>query len=117
MDLERATEIIRALADGVDPSTGEIATRDTALQEPDTIRALHFALGLLERVDRKQRAVSAKSGSGWSREEDAQLCKEFHQSLDFADIAKIHGRSRTEIYGRLVALGVVRTKVSGRRIA
>lgn len=109
MDIERVLEILGALADGLDPSTGEIAGKDSMLQQPETVRALHFAHAMIER-ESKQPAASAKSGSGWSQEEDAKLCKEFHGSVDFAEIAKLHGRSRNEVFERLVALGEIRKK-------
>jgi hypothetical protein len=85
---------------------------DSAIQHPDSVRAFHFAINFFERAEKKQRAISAKSGGEWTPAEDAQLCKEFHDSIDFAQIARIHGRSRTEIYGRLVALGKVQAKLS-----
>lgn len=118
MEVERVSEILRAMADGLDPSTGEfVRDKDSVLQQPDTVRALHFALAVLERAESNQPAVSAKSGSGWSREEDTQLCKEFHGRVDFADIAKIHGRSRNEVFERLIALGKIKTKAPAREVA
>jgi len=40
MELDRAKEIIKALADGVDPYTGERFPADSPYQQADTVRAL-----------------------------------------------------------------------------
>ena len=40
MDIIRATEIVRTLADAVDPTTGELLPADSVYNSPDVIRAL-----------------------------------------------------------------------------
>jgi hypothetical protein len=35
---------------------------DSAIQHPDSVRAFHFAINFFERAEKKQRAISAKSG-------------------------------------------------------
>lgn len=40
MEVERAREIIKQLADGVDPTTGEILPREGVYNKPEVIRAL-----------------------------------------------------------------------------
>lgn len=42
MDIARAKEIVSALADGIDPFTGEILPRDHICNHPDMIRALYL---------------------------------------------------------------------------
>lgn len=48
MERDRAKEIIRALADGVDPYTGERFPVDGPYQRADTARALYTALEAME---------------------------------------------------------------------
>ena len=103
MDLGGALNILRALADGVDPSTGELAAKDSALQQPATVRALHFAIAALQRDN--ERPEKRNSYGAWSSEEDARLCEEFHCGVAFSEIANIHGRSRGAIVSRLEKLG------------
>ena len=43
MDIDQATELIRKLADGVDPTTGERLPPSSVYQQADTVRALHLA--------------------------------------------------------------------------
>jgi len=44
MEIDRASEIIQQLADGVDPYTGERFQPDSPYQQADTVRALYLAL-------------------------------------------------------------------------
>lgn len=44
MDPTRAIEIVRQLADGIDPTTGERFPPDSPYQQADTVRALYLAL-------------------------------------------------------------------------
>jgi hypothetical protein len=50
MDTDKSLEIIRALANGVDPQTGEEYAVDSPYQHPQTIRALFMAIQALERT-------------------------------------------------------------------
>ena len=51
MDIERAKELLSALADGVDPLTGEVLDRGNVCNKPEIIRALHVVLGELEKPE------------------------------------------------------------------
>lgn len=117
MDIGRASDILRMLADGLDPSTGEPAASDSVLQHPDTVRALHLALAASERGESNPPTGSANSYKAWSSDEDTQLCKEFHGSVDFDEIASAHGRSRGAIISRLAALGRIKPKGKDREAA
>jgi hypothetical protein len=53
MQLQNALPIVRALADGVDPHTGDVFADASPYAEPKTLRALFSAVELMERkVDR-----------------------------------------------------------------
>ena len=39
MEIERAREIIKQLADGVDPTTGEVLPRESVYNKPEVIRS------------------------------------------------------------------------------
>lgn len=53
MDIERVKELLSALADGVDPLTGEVLDRDNVCNRPEIIRALHMALYELDKREKK----------------------------------------------------------------
>lgn len=51
MDIQRAKELLTALADGLDPLTGEVLPSDHMCNKGDIVRALHCVLEALP--DRK----------------------------------------------------------------
>ena len=71
MEIQEALKIMRALADGVSPETGEVLTSELAYQYAPVVRAFHRAVGTLE------------AGRSWSRAEDAQVCDELQRGIDF----------------------------------
>lgn len=57
MELSTAKQILSLLADGIDPETGEILPKDSVCNQPEVIRALHFALDCLSH--QKQRRMTS----------------------------------------------------------
>ena len=56
MQLQSALPIVRALADGINPLTGETFNDESPYSEPRTLRALFSAVELMEReVEREKR--------------------------------------------------------------
>ena len=49
MDASSSIHIIQALANGIDPHTGEIYSADSPYQHPQTVRALFIAMEAMER--------------------------------------------------------------------
>ena len=50
MNQTQALEVVRALANGVDPDTGEVFSAESPYHRPPTVRALFVAGPALERV-------------------------------------------------------------------
>jgi hypothetical protein len=100
MTPSEAQKIILALAEGVDPKTGQIVTGATPLDRPDVVRALYLAARAL---DANVQQVSApepvagvgKFGAAWTREEDERLLRAF----DGGTLGAI--RSRLAKHGRV----------------
>ena len=44
MEIKRAAELLRGLADGVDPMTGRPLPDESVYNRPEIIRALHLSL-------------------------------------------------------------------------
>lgn len=105
MDIARAKEIVSALADGIDPFTGEILPRDHTCNHPDMIRALHQILGSLP--ESKKGVSAPNAGKPWSQAEQDKLVDEFHSGMKLSEIAKEHGRSRGSIEAKLAHLGLL----------
>lgn len=107
MELQEAITTIRALADGLNPTTHEALDANDACRQPQSVKALNRALGaLLAQQDREKRNP-VNGGRAWSRAEDQQVCAEVGQGQDINDIAKAHNRTVPAIAARLVKLGKI----------
>ena len=108
MQLQSALPIVRALADGVNPLTGETFSDDCPYAEPRTLRALFSAVELMEReVERERRRdrLPANFGKPWTEAEDHALTGEFDAGMTLQDAARKHARTQSSIRLRLEKLG------------
>jgi len=103
MDASEALTIIRALADGRDPHSGEPLPSESVFQQPQVIRALFVATTALEHTAN----TPPTAGSAWSSEEERKLIERFEAGVSPAEIAQEHGRTRGAIVSRLVKLGKI----------
>jgi hypothetical protein len=122
MDIVRAKEVVRTLADGVDPRTGELFPPDCAYNSPEVIRSLFAVLEALERAEKKlvknEKSAPSRShsrstpnaGKPWLEMEDDKLRDEFDAHMKLSEIAKEHGRSTWAIECRLDRLGLRRKR-------
>jgi hypothetical protein len=110
MEIQEALKIMRALADGLSPETGEVLSADLVYQYAPVVRAFHRAVGALEIMEereRSRRAPATNAGRSWSRAEDAQVCEELRRGIDFHQISRTHHRTVGAIVVRLVRLGKI----------
>lgn len=108
MDADKAIEIVRKLADGVDPFTGERFPSSSPYQNADTVRALYMALDGLDRVKRsktRQHDGPPKAGKPWTKEEEQRVLDQFDAKVDVSDIAQELERTEGAIWARLEKLG------------
>jgi hypothetical protein len=117
MEAERAAHILRALADGVDPFTGEVVDDSSPLQNPECIRALFAAVEALEgrasdrnKRARENRGFNGRAGKPWDEREDGELTERFDAGWNVADLAKHLQRTRGAIRARLVRLGKIENR-------
>lgn len=103
MDIIRAKEILRMLADGVNPMTGEILPPEDSCNQADVIRALHTIIDAIPSSKLKPQPQNA--GKPWTELEENKLLDEFDSGMTVSAIAKEHGRSKGAIESRLVARG------------
>ena len=110
MQLQSALPIVRALAYGVNPLTGELFAESCPYSEPRTLRALFSAVELMEReVEREKRRerLPANFGKPWTEAEDQALAGEFDSGLAMHEIARKHARTQSSIRLRLEKLGKI----------
>ena len=71
MDIFRAKEIMKCLADGVNPLTGEVLPPEDSCNQPEVIRAFHVILSVLPEKPRKSQPENA--GKPWTSEDERVL--------------------------------------------
>ena len=103
MDITRAREIIRSLAQGIDPTTGEVLSSESVYNKPDVIRALYT---VLEETVPKPVHPYRNAGKPWTEQEEDMLINEYNAKMKIADMAKEHGRTYGAIESRLEHLGL-----------
>lgn len=110
MQLDSALPIVRALADGVNPVTGEAYPEHSPYAEPRTLRALFSAVDLMQKeVEREKRRerLPANFGKPWTEGEDTVLAGEFAAGLALSEIARTHQRTQSSVRLRLEKLGKI----------
>jgi len=124
VEIEKAREIIRALADGREVATGEQFPPGSPYQQTKTVRALFLALEALEwrgrsradRPDLEGRSPEGrrpfdqnrpKIGANWTPEEKQQLRDGFAALKPIPELAPAHGRTVGAATARLVKLGLI----------
>ena len=120
MEIREALDIVRKLANGVHPETGDAVASDSPYLHPQAVRALHVAIAAMEfqqERERTRRFLPANAGKPWTSQEDAQICDEVKQGIGFQEIAKIHLRTVGSIVARLVHMGTISTKPQPRKSA
>ncbi|MGO9126579.1 MAG: hypothetical protein ACLP6G_17040 [Terriglobales bacterium] len=107
MELHQAIATIRALADGLNPTTHETLNANDACRQPQSVKALNRALSLLVAQQDREKRSPANAGRAWSRAEDQQVCEDLRQGKDINEMAKAHNRTVPAIAARLVKLGKI----------
>ena len=106
MDIIRAREIVRYLAEGVDPTTGEVLSGESVFNRPDVIRAMYTILEATAPNPVQLKDPYRNAGKPWTEMEDNKLIEEYTGKLKISDIAKEHGRTYGAIESRLDHLGL-----------
>ena len=114
MQTDDTIKIIRALAKGIDPQTGEELDANCPCRHPETASALNTCVHQLEfnenaalRRRLKQNNRPENAGKSWTNEEDARLRSAYIADKPIRQIAKDHKRTPTSIIGRLGLYGLL----------
>ena len=110
METSHAAELLRALADGVDPVTGEVLPPHSPLQHPYLVRALFAGAEALKGLEQKQARAKVqpeRAGIAWTEREDAELIAQFDAGASMSDLAQRHRRTRGAVRARLMRHGKV----------
>ena len=105
MDINKAKEIISALSEGIDPTTGEILPDDSVCNKGDVVRAFYTVLDALDRKPKKN--MPEKAGKPWTNEEEKRLRELYNSGLSKKEISSELCRTAGSISSRLARLGLI----------
>lgn len=115
MDIQRAKELLKMLADGVNPLTGEVLDYNDSCNQGEIVRALNTAVTELDKlIAKKSRSQPDNAGKPWTKEEEDQLVKEYQGGITANEIAKLHCRSKGAVAARLARLGLITDRYATR---
>ncbi len=110
MDKKEVTLILKALADGIHPVTGEVFPPGSPYQDVYITRGLFHAVDLIEKCKPKSIQKSElpnKAGNPWTNEEDLQLKEAFEVGATIEELSNKHQRTKGAIKSRLTKFGFV----------
>ena len=110
MSPNEAKPIITALANGIDPETGEVLSEQSVFNNPQVIRALFIATKALDNLERRKenrdKALPQNAGNPWSDMEDSELLSTFDEGCSIKALSTKHGRTEGAITARLIKLRI-----------
>jgi hypothetical protein len=119
MELNEARTIVGTLAQGIDPTTGEVFAQDSPYNHPDVIRALFTLSELGGRArpprlsldERRQRNLDQgrprNSGLPWSDDDRVQVAAGFRDGSTIQELATRFERSRSAIVAEVLRQDLV----------
>ena len=107
MAIQDALKIMRALANGANPETGEALEADSICRKPGIVKALNKSIAALVAAQERERVRPKNAFRTWTRAEDAQVCEAVRKGIPLDEIAKAHNRTVASIVVRLVKLGKI----------
>ena len=105
MEVPEALKIMRALANGEKTDTGSALEETSICRQPQTVRAQNHAISALVQEQKCEQRKPTNAFRSWTRAEDAQVCAEVRNGIDFHEIAQNHHRAVVSIVARLVKVG------------
>jgi len=119
-------QILKGLANGADPFTGEVLPSDSPVNEPQAIRALFWALDRCEsdkasavrgqqtkksaedrQRENMQKGLPQNNGLPWQQESRQEVATSFKNGVSIAAIAKKQNRTRGSITSELKRQGLI----------
>ena len=105
MDINRAKEIIEALAEGIDPTTGEVLPEDHVCNKGEVVRAFYSVLEALD--EKRKKSMPANAGKPWAKEDEQLLREMYANGSSKSEICRALKRTVTGVAARLVRLGII----------
>ena len=106
MDICRAKEIIAMLAEGIDPTTGEMLAEDNVCNKAEVVRAFYTILQNIG-MNKPKKELPENAGKPWTEEEEKVLLELYNEGLSKKELSQRLGRTINSISARLLRLGIL----------
>jgi hypothetical protein len=110
MEITEAIRIVKAVAEGINPFTGEVFPADSIYQHPEMVRALYRAVAAMEihqKWEARKSQLPENAGKPWTDEDDRQLISEYDSGVKIRDLANKFKRTYKSIEARLEMHGKI----------
>ena len=119
MEIREAQSIVKNLAEGIDPNTGEVFAPDSPYNEPRIIRALFTVHDFVRQARKPRMSADEKRqenldlgrprnyGMPWTDEARSQVAKGFEDGKTIEDLATTHERTQGAIRAELIRQGLL----------
>jgi len=119
MEIREAQSIVKKLAEGVDPNTGEVFAPDSPYNEPRIIRALFTVHDLVRQARKPRMSADEKRqenldlgrprnyGMPWTDDARSQVAKGFEDEKTVEELATTHERTQGAIRAELIRQGLL----------
>jgi hypothetical protein len=121
--MESHLKIIEALANGIDPLTGEVLPSDSLHNNPEIIRSLFAIIDHIKTSSIKQpkmkktlgqkrnenikKGLPENAGLPWNDDQRDNLTEQFKSDVSREELAELHGRTKGAISSELKKLGLI----------
>lgn len=109
MDINKAKEIIATLAEGIDPTTGEVLPDNSVINKGEVICAFYTILTHLDEKKAKKN-MPENAGKPWAREDEDLLTSLYRAGASKKELCATLRRTETGIAARLVHLGIIENR-------
>ncbi len=106
MDIIKAKEILSALAEGIDPTTGEVLPENSVCNKGEIVRAFYAVLNHLDEKKPKKN-LPTNAGKPWTKEDEDLLVSLYRSGTLKREICKTLQRTESGVAARLVHLGII----------
>ncbi len=119
MELRKAQSIVKTLAQGVDPNTGEVFAPDSPYNEPKIIRALFTVHDFVRQARKPRMSADEKRqenldlgrprnyGLPWADDARSQVAKGFEDGKTIEELAAALERTHGAIRAELIRQGLM----------
>lgn len=119
MELTEARTIVKSLAEGIDPVTGEAFAQDSPYNHPTVIRALFTITNFAQPISKPKLSIDERRrrnldlgrprnfGLPWTKDDRELVASGFKEGRSIEELAQKIQRSPGSIHGELVRQGLV----------